>query len=209
VPESSGWALRERVSFSPSVVAVTFGLMFVAEFPDKTMIATVIMSSRYRPLPVWLGAVGAFTVHVALAVVAGSLLARLPHRIVEAVVAGLFALGSAYLLLKRETKEFDEGEHDADKLRDPRRIALAAFGIILVGEFGDLTQILAANLAARYHQPLSVFVGAVLGLAAVCAVGVIGGRAVIRIIPLIVVRKTAGVLLAGLCAYNVYSAVTG
>ncbi len=54
-----------------------------------------------------------------------------------------------------------------------------------------------------------MFVGAVLGLAAVCGVGVIGGRAVIRIIPLTVVRKTAGVLLAGLCAYTVYSAVTG
>jgi putative Ca2+/H+ antiporter (TMEM165/GDT1 family) len=194
---------------SLSVVAVTFGLMFVAEFPDKTMIATVILASRHRALPVWLGAVGAFTVHAALAVVAGSLLAKLPHRIVESVVAALFALGSAYLLLKRETKELEEGEQEAEKVQDPKRIALAAFGVILVGEFGDLTQILAANLAAKYHQPLSVFVGAVLGLAAVCGVGVIGGRAVIRIIPLTVVRKTAGVLLAGLCAYTVYSAVTG
>lgn len=183
--------------------------MFVAEFPDKTMIATVILASRHRALPVWLGAVGAFTVHAALAVVAGSLLAKLPHRIVESVVAALFALGSAYLLLKRETKELEEGEQEAEKVQDPKRIALAAFGVILVGEFGDLTQILAANLAAKYHQPLSVFVGAVLGLAAVCGVGVIGGRAVIRIIPLTVVRKTAGVLLAGLCAYTVYSAVTG
>jgi putative Ca2+/H+ antiporter (TMEM165/GDT1 family) len=193
---------------SLSVVAVTFGLMFVAEFPDKTMIATVIMASRYRPLPVWLGAVGAFTVHAVLAVVAGSLLARLPHRIVEAIVAGLFALGSAFLLFGGEKKEVEEGELEAQKLRDPRRVALAAFGIIAVGEFGDLTQILAANLAAKYHQPLSVLVGAVLGLAAVSAVGVIGGRAVIRIIPLTVVRKTAGVLLAGLCAYTVVSAVT-
>ncbi len=192
-----------------SVVALTFGLMFVAEFPDKTMIATVIMASRYRALPVWLGATGAFTVHAALAVVAGSLLARLPHRLVEAVVAGLFALGSAYLLLKRETKEVEEGELEADKMRDPRRVAVAAFVVILVGEFGDLTQILAANLAAKYHEPLSVFVGAVLGLAAVSAVGVTGGRAVIRIIPLTVVRKTAGVLLAGLCGFTVYSAVTG
>ncbi|HYA67868.1 MAG TPA: TMEM165/GDT1 family protein [Acidimicrobiales bacterium] len=194
---------------SLTVVAVTFGLMFVAEFPDKTMIATVIMASRYRALPVWLGAVAAFTLHAILAVVAGSLLAKLPHRIVESVIAALFGLGSAYLLLKRETKEFAEGEQEADKVQDPRRVALAAFGIIVVGEFGDLTQILAANLAAKYHQPLSVLVGAVLGLAAVCGVGVVGGRAVIRIIPLTVVRKTAGVLLGGLCAYTVYSAATG
>jgi len=140
-------------------------------------------------------------------VVAGSLLARLPHRIVEAIVAGLFALGSAFLLIGGEKKEIEEGELEAQKLRDPRRVALTAFGIIAVGEFGDLTQILAANLAAKYHQPLSVLVGAILGLAAVSGVGVIGGRAVIRIIPLIVVRKTAGVLLAGLCAYTVVTAI--
>jgi Ca2+/H+ antiporter, TMEM165/GDT1 family len=194
---------------SLSVVAVAFGLMFVAEFPDKTMIATVILSSRYRAFPVWAGASGAFTVHAAIAVVAGSLLARLPHRAVEAVVAGLFGLGAAYLLLKHEEDEIHEGEEEAEKVTSTRRIALAAFGVIFLGEFGDLTQILAANLAAKYHQPWSVFVGAALGLATVCAVGVIGGRAVIRLVPLKVVRTAAGVLLAGLCGYTVYSAVTG
>jgi len=192
-----------------SVVALTFGLMFLAEFPDKTMIATVILSSRYRPWPVWAGAASAFVVHAGIAVVAGALLARLPHRVVEAVTAGLFGLGALYLLLKRETTEYAEGEGEAAKVHDARRVALAAFGVIFVGEFGDLTQILAANLAAKYHQPLSVFVGAALGLATVSAVGVIGGRAVIRIIPLTVVRKTAGVLLAALCAYSVTSAVRG
>lgn len=194
---------------SPSVVAVTFGLMFVAEFPDKTMIATVILASRYRAFPVWAGAAAAFTVQAGIAVVAGSLLAHLPHRVVEAVVAALFGLGAVYLLFTRETEEVQEGEDEAEKVHDPRRVALAAFGVIFVGEFGDLTQILAANLAAKYHDPWSVFVGAALGLAAVCAVGVVGGRAVIRIIPLTVVRKTAGVLLAGLCAYSVYTAVGG
>jgi Ca2+/H+ antiporter, TMEM165/GDT1 family len=192
---------------SLSVVAVTFGLMFLAEFPDKTMIATIVLASRYRPFPVWAGAAGAFTVHAAIAVVAGSLLARLPHRAVEAVVAVLFGLGAAYLLFTKESSEMEEGEEEAAKVHDARRVALAAFGVIFVGEFGDLTQILAANLAAKYRDPWSVFVGAALGLATVCAVGVIGGRTLIRIVPLTVVRKTAGVLLAGLCAYTVYSAV--
>jgi len=194
---------------SLSVVAATFGLMFVAEFPDKTMIATVVMSTRYPPFPVWLGASAAFTVQAAIAVVAGSLLAHLPHRAVEAVVAVLFGVGAGYLLFTKESHEMEEGEQEAAKLQSPRRVALAAFGVIFVGEFGDLTQILAANLAAKYHDPWSVFVGAALGLAAVCAVGVVGGRSLIRIVPLTVVRKTAGVLLAGLCAYTVYGAVTG
>ncbi|HUO49743.1 MAG TPA: TMEM165/GDT1 family protein [Acidimicrobiales bacterium] len=190
-----------------SVVAATFGLMFLAEFPDKTMIATVVMSSRQRAFPVWLGAAAAFTVHAAIAVVAGSLLAHLPHRAVETVVAVLFGVGAGYLLFTKESKAVEEGEEEAARVADPRRVAMAAFGVIFVGEFGDLTQILAANLAAKYHDPWSVFVGAALGLATVCAVGVIGGRTLIRIVPLTVVRKTAGVLLAGLCAYTVYSAV--
>jgi len=192
---------------SPSVVAATFGLMFVAEFPDKTMIATIVLASRYRPFPVWAGAAAAFTVQAAIAVVAGSLLAHLPHRAVEAVVAVLFGVGAGYLLFTKETSQLEEGEEEAAKVHDARRVALAAFGVIFVGEFGDLTQILAANLAAKYHDPWSVFVGAALGLATVCAVGVLGGRTLIRVVPLTVVRKTAGVLLAGLCAYSVYTAV--
>jgi len=167
----------------------------------------VVMSSRQRAFPVWLGAAAAFTVHAAIAVVAGSLLAHLPHRAVETVVAVLFGVGAGYLLFTKESKEVEEGEEEAARVADPRRVAMAAFGVIFVGEFGDLTQILAANLAAKYHDPWSVFVGAALGLATVCAVGVIGGRTLIRIVPLTVVRKTAGVLLAGLCAYTVYSAV--
>ena len=192
---------------SPSVVAATFGLMFVAEFPDKTMIATIVLASRYRPFPVWAGAAAAFTVQAAIAVVAGSLLAHLPHRAVEAVVAVLFGVGAGYLLFTKETSQLEEGEEEAAKVHDARRVAMAAFGVIFVGEFGDLTQILAANLAAKYHDPWSVFVGAALGLATVCAVGVLGGRTLIRVVPLTVVRKTAGVLLAGLCAYSVYTAV--
>jgi Ca2+/H+ antiporter, TMEM165/GDT1 family len=193
------------VSFS--VVALTFGLMVLAELPDKTMVATVVMASRSRPLPVWVGAASAFTVHAAIAVVAGSLLARLPHRLVETVTAVLFGLGAAYLLIKRETTEIAEGEDEGSKMPTARRVALGAFGVIFIGEFGDLTQILAANLAAKYHDPWSVFIGAAAGLAAVSGIAVIGGRAVVRVVPLTVIRKTAGVLLAGLCAYSVASAV--
>jgi Ca2+/H+ antiporter, TMEM165/GDT1 family len=193
------------VSFS--VVALTFGLMMLAELPDKTMVATVVMSSRSRPLPVWVGTASAFTVHAAIAVAAGSLLARLPHRLVETVTAVLFGIGAAYLLIKREATEIAEGEEEGAKMPDSRRVALGAFGVIFVGEFGDLTQILTANLAAKYHEPWSVFVGAAAGLAAVSGLAVVSGRAIVRVVPLTVVRKTAGVLLAGLCAYSVASAV--
>jgi putative Ca2+/H+ antiporter (TMEM165/GDT1 family) len=185
-----------------SVVAVTFGVIFVAELPDKTMIATIVLASRHRPLPVWLGAAVAMLVNSAVAVGAGRLLELLPHRAVEAVVAALFAAGSLYLLLTSEASATDKGEKEASHDSDSH-VAVTAFGVIILAELGDLTQILTANLAAHYHQPWSVFVGAATALVTVMAIGVIGGRALLRVLPLGVIRKIAGTILAGFAVYTV------
>ena len=184
-----------------SIVAVTFGLIFVAELPDKTMIATIVLASKHRPLPVWIGAAAAMVFNSALAVGAGRLLELLPHRAVEGVVAALFAAGSLYLLLTREAAAEQRGEGEASRESSNRAVALTAFGVIIVAELGDLTQILTANLAAHYHQPWSVFVGAAAALIAVVGIGVIGGRALLRVLPLAVIRKIAGALLAGFAVY--------
>ena len=125
----------------------------MAELPDKTMIATLIMGSRYRPVLVWLGASVAFFIHAAVAVAVGQLLQLLPHRWIEAVTALLFAGGAAYLLLVPEKEEEAEGEEEADTASVGLKTVGAAFLVIFIGEFGDLTQILTANLAAKYHAP--------------------------------------------------------
>jgi putative Ca2+/H+ antiporter (TMEM165/GDT1 family) len=192
-----------------SVIAITFGLIFVAELPDKTMIATIVLSSRYRPLPVWIGAAVAMVVNSAVAVLAGRLLELLPHRWVEAVVAALFAAGALYLILGRESAQTEGGEAKADKVRSSRRVALGAFTVIVVAELGDLTQILTANLVARYHAPLSVFVGAATALVTVMGVGVIGGRVLLRVLPLATIRKVAGVILVGFAIFTAVQAATG
>jgi Ca2+/H+ antiporter, TMEM165/GDT1 family len=185
-----------------SVVAVTFGVIFVAELPDKTMIAAIVLASRHRPLPVWSGAAVAMIVNSAVAVGAGRLLELLPHRAVEGVVAALFAAGSLYLLLTSEASASDKGEKEASHASDPH-VALTAFGVIILAELGDLTQIMTANLAAHYRQPWSVFVGAATALLIVMAIGVIGGRALLRVLPLGVIRKIAGTILAGFAVYAV------
>ena len=94
-------------------MAVTFGLIFVAELPDKTMIATIVLASRHRALPVWIGAAAAMLVNSAVAVGAGRLLELLPHRAVDGVVAGLFAAGALYLHPRREAEAEAEGETEA------------------------------------------------------------------------------------------------
>lgn len=192
------------------VVVTTFFLVAVAEFPDKTMIATLVMGSRGRPFWVWLGAAAAFCVHVTVAVIAGRLLTLLPHRVLEAVVAVLFLAGALYLLAVPERAEVAKGEAAAaaaapEATRTAPAVAVTAFGVILVGEIGDLTQLLTVNLVAHYHQPLSVFVGALAGLLTVSAIGAFGGRALLRWVPVRVVRRVGGGVLAGFAAWSLYS----
>ncbi len=192
-----------------SVVATVFVIIFVAELPDKTMIATLIMGSRYRPLLVWIGATVAFGIHAAVAVAVGQLLQLLPHKWIEGVTAVLFAAGAVYLLFVPERQEEEKGEEEADSTRKGLKTVGAAFLVIFIGEFGDLTQILTANLAAKYHAPAEVFIGAFAGLATVAALGAFGGRALLRVLPLAVIRKAGGVLLAGFALYTLVQLVRG
>jgi putative Ca2+/H+ antiporter (TMEM165/GDT1 family) len=194
---------------SVAVIATVFGLVAVAELPDKTMIATLVMGSRSKPLPVWLGACGAFAIHVTLAVVAGRLLELLPHRDLEIAVTVLFLAGAVYLILVPEKHEEEQGEA-AGAGEGPGtglKVAGTAFVVILVGEFGDLTQILTVTLVGRYHQPVSVFIGALAALWTVCAIGAFGGKALSRAIPISAIRRIGGVILIGFAAASIYSLV--
>ena len=186
-----------------------FALIFVAELPDKTMIAMLVLGSRSRPALVWAGSTVAFAVHVTVAVLVGHALALLPRTWVLGVSAALFGAGAVYLLLVPERTEEERGEREAQRARSAINVAGGAFVVILVGEFGDLTQLLTANLAARSHDPLSVGVGAFVALAAVAAVAAFGGRAMLRVLPLAVIRRAGGVILLGFAAYDIYLLVHG
>jgi len=191
-----------------AVAATTFGLVFAAELPDKTALASLILGSRYRPLFVYAGVATAFAVHVTLAILAGSLLTLLPHRVLSVIVAVLFGLGAVVLI---------RGRHDADELAAADketpptfwRVASTSFLVILVAEFGDLTQILIVNLAAKYHQPLTVGVGALLGLWAVAALAIAGGRGLLRVIPARLITLVGAAVMIVLAVINLISAIRG
>lgn len=190
---------------SVGTVLTVFVVIGIAELPDKTMIATVIMGARGAPLWVWVGAAGAFLVHVGFAVVAGQLLAKLPHTALEVVVTVLFAGGAAWLLFVPERAEAERGEGSAldERLGGPGRIALSAFGVILLGEFGDLTQVLTVNFVAKTHEPASVAVGAAGALLLVSAIAAFSGRALVRVVPTSMIRRIGGVVLVGFTAYSI------
>jgi putative Ca2+/H+ antiporter (TMEM165/GDT1 family) len=192
--------------FSITVIAVCFGVIFLAELPDKTALASLLLGTRYRPAYVFVGVAAAFVVHVALAIAAGSLLTLLPHRWVQGIVGLLFLGGAAMLLL---SKGDDEEEVKAPADKGFWKVAGAGFSLILVAEFGDLTQIMTANLAARYGDPVSVAIGAVLGLWAVAALGIFGGRLLMKRVPLGLITKAAAAVMVVLAAFSLYEAIAG
>jgi putative Ca2+/H+ antiporter (TMEM165/GDT1 family) len=189
---------------SLAVIAAVFPVIFLGELPDKTMFATLFMAARGRPLAVWFGTAAAFTVHVVIAVAIGAaLFAVIPHRDVDAVVAGLFFAGAVYSYLLRDRPE--EGRSLA-AASGPWRVAAQAGVVIFVAEWGDLTQILTANLAARYHQPLSVGVGALTALWAVAAIAGVGGANVLRVVSVRALRVVTAVVLLALAGVSAYQA---
>ena len=193
------------------VILTVFGIVFLAELPDKTALASLVLGTRYRPLHVFAGSAAAFLVHVVLAIAAGSLLTLLPGRVLHAVVGALFLMG-AVLLLRGRHEEEEEREHlqlSGDKPATFRRVAGMSFGVILVAEFGDLTQIVTANLAAKYHDPISVGIGATLGLWAVAGLAIVGGRGLLKVVPITVVTRTAAAIMGILAVISIVEAIRG
>jgi putative Ca2+/H+ antiporter (TMEM165/GDT1 family) len=180
------------------VAATTFAVILLAELPDKTALASLVLGTRYRSGPVLCGIAAGFTVHVVLAVVAGSLLGLLPHRLLDIVTAALFLITAGVLFFRKSPSGEEEAPH-----RDAQGfwpVAATGFGVILVAEFGDLTQVVIANLVARYHDPIAVGVGGAVAMWTVAAVAVLGGRSLLRLIPVAVLTRMAAslmVLLAG------------
>lgn len=193
-----------------AIAATTLALVVPAELPDKTFISCIVLSSRYRALPVWAGASAALVLQAAIAVVAGRLLDLLPHRAVEGVVAALFIGGAAYLLFVPEKAEEAKGERLGEKPQEVKgfRVALTAFTIVALAEFGDITQVLIANLSARYHDALSVFTGASVGFCLVAVVGVVGGKTLTRYVPLARVRQLSGLALLGFGIYTIVGIIS-
>jgi putative Ca2+/H+ antiporter (TMEM165/GDT1 family) len=183
-----------------SVLLTTFVVVFPVELPDKTLVATLVLTTRYRrPRAVLVGVVLAFAVQVVIAVAFGSALGLLPTRVVAGVVALLFAVGAVLLL--REgfgAAEDEDAEHAAaERERLPWwRIALTSFGVLFAAEWGDASQLAVAALAATYRDPLSVGIGAWVALALVATIAVLVGTKVAGRLPVQLIQRVAGAVFA-------------
>ncbi len=193
---------------SLTAAGATFLAVLPAEVPDKTILACLILSSRYRPSVVFSGAATAFLAQVVLGVAAGGALSLLPHHIVEAGAAGAFLIGA--VLLWRQKGEAGE---DEDTGRDGLRngfwpVFSTAFAVVFLAEFGDRTQFMTVSLAARFHDPVSVGIGATLALWVAAAAAVTLGWRVLKLIPMHWLTRGAAVVMVVLAGTSAYAAAS-
>lgn len=182
---------------------VVFGAIFLAELPDKTMLATLMLSTRFRRrIPTWIGVSSGYLVHVALAVTLGSALSRLPTTPVQVVVGMLFIVGGV-VMLRGDSDQRDEV--DAPTNLSAVRVAWTCASVILVAEFADLTQLATAGFAARFEDPIAVAVGAGAALVTVSGLAVLAGAWLASRLPMRLIRRAAAIVFLAIGAVTLVS----
>ncbi|HEU5271293.1 MAG TPA: TMEM165/GDT1 family protein [Jatrophihabitans sp.] len=194
-----------------AVFAIALFAILLVELPDKTLVATLVLSTRYRPRPVLAGVALAFAAQCVLAVTAGGLLHLLPHRLLEGIVAAMFALG-AFLLVREsvsgEEEEVAESTPPGTGLSD-RRIFAISFGVLFAAEWGDASQLATAGLVARYGQPVAIGLGAFIALVGVAMLAVLLGKVILRRVPLQLLHRLAAVLFGVFAIIAAVAAIHG
>ena len=201
-----------------AVAAVAFGTIFLVELPDKTFIAALVLSTRFRPLAVWVGVGLAFGVQTAVAVTAGALATLLPDTLIRSVAVVIFLVGA--FILFRTAPGADAGEKEQEEEYAAKagsdeapksfiKASVASFLILFAAEWGDLSQLLTISLVTRYDDHLSVFAGAWVALLAVSGLAVLAGRVLLRYLRLSVlhyVGATVCLVLAAVTLYEILAA---
>lgn len=198
----------------PQLILLSFALIFPVELPDKTFVAALVLSTRYRPLLVWIGVGLAFGVQCLVAVTAGHAVSFLPEWVVHVVSTTLFLIGAVILFRSAPNADAEEKEQEeefstkATSERSGWRAVTTSFLVLFAAEWGDLSQILTLNLVAKYGSPVSVFLGSWLALLSVSGLAVLFGRVLLRYLRLSVVHYIAGSICLILAAVGIYQLAT-
>jgi Ca2+/H+ antiporter, TMEM165/GDT1 family len=186
---------------------VTFLAIFFAELPDKTMFATLLLSTRFkRKLPVWIGVSSGYGLHVVIAVLLGSALSNLPERPIQLAIGALFTVGG--IITWRSGADDDDDVRETAAARTFMSIAWTAASVIAVAEFADLTQLATAGFAARFSDPVGVGLGAFLALSSVSGCAVLLGSWLQRVVPLRLIQKVAAVLFLTIGIVTIVGAIS-
>jgi Ca2+/H+ antiporter, TMEM165/GDT1 family len=143
-----------------AILLATYGAVFVAEIVgDKLLYTTGVLSSRYRTLPILFGVTLAFMLKMAVAVLIGKAISELPRLFVAALTTASFLGVALTVWLKPVARSTSRDEKTAAS-----KVAMVSFAAVFFSEWGDVGQITAATMAARFGAPLAVWVGAVAAM---------------------------------------------
>jgi putative Ca2+/H+ antiporter (TMEM165/GDT1 family) len=198
-----------------AVIGIAFGAIFLVELPDKTFVAALVLATRYRPWAVWTGVGLAFLVQTVIACTVGHVVTFLPHEVVE-IVAGVIFLAGAILLFREapraDVEEAEAEEEYAAKAASPKA-GLAAVGasflVLFAAEWGDLSQLLTISLVGRYHDAVSVFIGAWGALLVVSGLAVVAGRVLLRHMRLSTIHYIGSAVCLLLAVFTAYRIIAG
>lgn len=190
------------------LMGLVFVPVFLVELPDKTFVATLVLSARYRPLAVWLGVGLAFGIQCLVAVTAGQVVGYLPQAVVHGITVAIFSVGAFLLIRAAPSAEEEERQAESDfaaragRPRSFARAAAASFGIIFAAEWGDLTQLLTISFVGRYSHPVSVFLGAWGALLVVSGLAAVTGRLLLRHVHLSYIYYAGAAVCIGFALWN-------
>ena len=178
----------------PRIFATVFGVIFIAELPDKTAVAALVLATRYRAWPVFAGTALALVVQSLVAVAAGGLLALLPARPVHVGAGLLFIVSAVFMWRGAAEEESDVEVGETPQPKSFKTAFLKSFVVIFLAELGDLTQLGTAALAARFRSPLTVFVSSAAALVSVGALAVFLGNRLSRLVNPQRIQRVAAVV---------------
>jgi len=137
----------------------TFGAVFLAEIVgDKLLYTTGVLAARYRTAPIMIGMAAAFMAKMGVAVLIGEAISRLPRLLVAGITAISFVGVAIALWRKDDQYRAERDQHKAHKA------AMISFAAIFFSEWGDVGQVTAAAMTAKYHVAWVVWLGAVSAL---------------------------------------------
>lgn len=199
------------------IIALAFAAIFVVELPDKTFIATLVLSTKFRPLYVWIGVGLAFAVQTGIAVALGRAASFLPDDLVRGAAALLFLAGAFLLLREARSADAEESETEDEFAAKAAakgevhgaKVILTSFLVLFAAEWGDLSQLLTLSLVARYEDPVSVFLGAWGALLAVSGLAVLVGRVLLAKVKLQVLHYLGAAVCGVLAVVTAYELFLG
>lgn len=184
-----------------SVTGISFMLVFLAEFGDKSQLVCMTLATKHRPWPVLLGAMLAFSLLNLLAVLFGAVVAAwIPTFWLAIGVAALFAFFGVQSLLFTE-----EDEEDDKMLKSSHGVFITALMMIFMAEFGDKTQLAVAGLASTSYL-LWVWLGSTLALLITTSAGIVAGQQLMKHLSLTLLHRCSGVLFLGMASTVLYQA---